>query len=359
MSWDDRWPGEGKGGRKTPPPINIPQIKLPNLPSFGKGTIGLAVIVILVLWGLAGLYKVGLSDRGITMIFGKFIAVTNPGLNWNFPWPIGEVVKVRVEEIKRVEIGFRSTARGRATNPNAFQEESLMLTKHVNIIDIDMVVQYQISDPVKFLFNVADRTGRLVDRGLLETVRNVGESALREVVGRNDIDPLLTVEKSRVQIEIQKLMQEILNKYDAGITIGLVQFQDVHPPQEVRAAFKDVNNAEEDKNRLIREAEGYFNSIIPRTRGKVQQILREAEAYREEKIKIASGDASRFLQQLKEYRKAKDVTRKRLYLETMENVLANSRKFTMDKEVAEKMMPIIPFGQGLLPSVLPSGGTGR
>ena len=354
MSWDDRWPGEGKGGRKTPPPINIPQIKLPNLPNFSKGGVGVVIIVALVLWGLTGLYKVGLSDRGIRMIFGKFVGVTQPGLNWNFPWPIGDVVKVRVEEIKRVEIGFRSAQAGRRRNPNAFSEESLMLTKHVNMIDIDMVVQYQVTDPVKFLFNVADRTGRLVDRGLLETVRNVGEAALREVVGRNDIDPLLTTEKSRVQIEIQSLMQEILNKYDAGITIGLVQFQDVHPPEEVKAAFKDVNNAEEDKNRLIRESEGYANSIIPRTRGKVQQIIREAEAYREEKIAVANGDASRFLQQLTEYRKAKDVTRKRLYLETMEKVLANSQKFTMDKEVAGKMMPIIPFGGA---NLLGQGGT--
>ena len=358
MSWDDRWPGEGKGGRKTPPPINIPQIKLPNLPDFSKAGIGLVAIVVIILWGLSGLYKVGLSDRGITMIFGKFIAVTNPGLNWNFPWPIGDVVKVRVEEIKRVEIGFRSDTRGRVRNRNAFAEESLMLTKHVNMIDIDMVVQYQVTDPMKFLFNIADRTGRLVDRGLLETVRNVGEAALREVVGRNDVDPLLTTEKSRVQIEIQTLMQEILNKYDAGITIGLVQFQDVHPPEEVKAAFKDVNNAEEDKNRLIREAEGYANSIIPRTRGKVQQVIREAEAYREEKISVANGDASRFLQQLKEYRKAKDITRKRLYLETMEQVLANSKKFTMDKEVAGKMMPIIPFGgQTIFGSGSSQGGT--
>lgn len=356
MSWDDRWPGEGRGGRKTPPPINIPQIKLPNLPGFSKGGIGLAIAVILILWGLTGIYKVGLSDRGIRMIFGKFISVTDPGLNWNFPWPIGEVVKVRVEEIKRVEIGFRSTQSRRVRNPNAFSEESLMLTKNVNIIDIDMVVQYQVTDPVKFLFNLADRTGRLVDRGLLETVRNVAEASLREVVGRNDIDPLLTTEKSRVQIEIQKLMQEVLNKYDAGITIGLVQFQDVHPPQEVKEAFKDVNNAEEDKNRLIREAEGYTKSIIPRTRGKVQQIIREAEAYRAKKIKVALGDVSRFLQQLKEYRKAKDVTRKRLYLETMETVLAKSRKFIMDKETAGKMMPIIPFGQNILEPGSSRGG---
>jgi len=356
MSWDNRWPGQGQGGRPTPPPINIPEIKLPKLPSFGKSSITLGIIGLLVVWVLTGVYKVELSERGVTMVFGKFAAVTNPGLNWNFPWPIGDVVKVRVEEIKRVEIGFRSTGRGRSTNPRAFQEESLMLTKSVNIIDIDMVVQYQVTDPVKFLFNNADASRRLVDRGLVETVRNVAEAALREVVGRNEIDPLLTQEKSRVQLEIAKLMQEILNKYDCGISINLVQFQDVHPPQEVKAAFKDVNNAEEDKNRLIREAEGYSNSIIPVTRGKVARIVKEAEAYREEKIRKADGDASRFLQRLAEYRKAKDITRKRLYLETMEDVLGKSKKLLLEKNTAEKLMPIIPFARELSQAGASGGG---
>jgi len=349
MSWDNRWPNKGGGGQ-TPPPINLPNIKLPDLPSLGKGSVITVIIVLLAVWGLTGLYKVNLDERGVTMLFGKFTSITKPGLNWYFPRPLGSVVKVRVEEIKRVEVGFRTAGpSGRITNPNAFQEESLMLTKSVNIIDIDMVVQYQVADPAKFLFNVADVRRGLQDRGLKETVKNVAEAALREVVGKTEIDALLTTEKSRVQMEIQTLMQTILDMYDTGITVGLVQFQDVHPPQEVRSAFKDVNNAEEDKNRLIREAEGYFNSIIPRTRGKAEQVLKEAEAYREEKISMAQGDASRFIQQLKQYRKAKDITRKRLYLETMEVVLAKSQKVLMDENTAEKMMPVIPFPGSTLP----------
>ncbi|GMT41771.1 MAG: HflK protein [bacterium] len=358
MAWDDKFSGKGGGGQ-TPPPIDFSKIKLPNLPHFGKGAIAAAAVILLALWAASGLYKVNLDERGVTMLFGKFSSITTPGLNWYFPQPIGKVVKVRVEEIKRVEIGFRSTKqRSRAPNPNAYQEESLMLTKSVNIIDVDMVVQYQISDPVNFLFKVADVRRVLVDRGLIKTVKNVAEAALREVVGRTEIDGLLTTEKSRVQVEIQTLMQEILDRYESGLTVGLVQFQDVHPPQEVNAAFKDVNNAEEDKNRSIREAEGYQNSIIPRTRGKAEQIIKEAEAYREEKIKRAQGDVSRFLQQLKQYRKAKDITRKRLYLETMESVLAQSTKIIMDKKTGEKLMPIIPLAGGL-PGMSALQGVGK
>ncbi len=345
MGWEDKWRPQGGGGQR--PPIEIPEIKLPNLPPINSSTIAIGLLVLALVWALTGFYKVGLNEKGVVLLFGKYTKMAEPGLNWFFPTPIGDVIKVKIEEIKRVEIGFRSEGRrGRAPNPNAFHEESLMLTKAVNIIDIDMVVQYQVGDAVKYLFNIADSRRSLFDRGLEETVRNVGEAALREVVGRSEIDQLLTTEKSRVQEEIRVLMQEILDRYDAGIIIGLVQFQDVHPPQEVKAAFKDVNNAEEDKNRLIREAEGYLNQIVPVTRGKVEQVIKEAEGYRAEKIARAEGDASRFLQQVNEYNKAKDITRKRLYLEAMELVLSTSNKFMVDKETASKLMPILQMGSG-------------
>jgi len=345
LGWEDKWrpQGSGQGGQR--PPINIPEIKIPNLPPLNKGSVMVGLLILVLLWGLTGFYKVGLNEKGVVLLFGKFTKLAPPGLNWFFPSPIGEIIKVRTEEIKRIEIGFRSFGqRGRKSNPNAFLEESLMLTKSVNIIDIDMVVQYQVTDPVKYLFKIADSRRSLKDRGLETTVRNVAEASLREAVGRTEIDALLTTEKGKVQEEIRVLMQKVLDKYEAGITVGLVQFQDVHPPQEVRAAFKDVNNAEEDKNRLIRKAEGYLNSIIPVTRGKVAQVIKEAEAYREQKIKRAEGDASRFTQQLKEYRKAKEVTRKRLYLEAMESVLASSSKFMIDKNSASKIMPLFQTG---------------
>lgn len=347
MGWEDKWRPQG-GGQQ--PPINIPEIKFPKLPPINKGTIMTGLLLLIALWAFTGFFKVELNERGVVLLFGKFVKVSDPGLNWFFPTPIGRVIKVRVEEIKRVEVGFRTTTGrfgDRPMNPRAFIEESLMLTKSVNMVDVDLVVQYQVADPVKYLFKVADDRRSLADRGLESTVRNVAEASLREVVGRTEIDSLLTTEKGRVQEEVRILMQEVLDKYETGIDVSLVQFQDVHPPQEVKSAFKDVNNAEEDKNRLIREAEGYMNSIIPVTRGKVEQVIREAEAYREQKIDIAKGDASRFTQQLKEYRKAKNVTRKRLYLETVESVLKNSKKFIVEKETAGKLMPILSFGSQL------------
>ncbi len=351
MGWEDRLRprgggGGGKGGKGPyEPPIKLPDFKIPDfkIPPINKGMILTAVMVLISLWLLTGFYKVELNERGVVMLFGKYIKESQPGLNWFFPRPIGEVVKVRVEEIKRVEVGFRSRT-GRAPSPRAFEEESLMLTKNVNMIDIDLVVQYQVTDPVEFLFKIADVQRGLVDRGLLETVRKVAEASLREVVGRTEIDKILTTDKGRVQREIATLMQEILDKYESGLTINLVQLQDVHPPQEVKAAFKDVNNAEEDKIRQIREAEGYWNSVIPVTRGKVARVINEAEAYMQEKVAKAKGDAGRFGSQLAEYRKAKDITRKRLYLEAMETVLGKSKKIIMSKETAGKMLPILPFG---------------
>jgi len=348
MGWEDKWrpPSGGAGGQR--PPINIPEIKFPALPPINKWSIIVGLLALLLVWAATGFYKVGLNERGVVLLFGKFVNISSPGLNWFLPSPIGTVVKVRTEEIKRVEIGFRSTGRrGRFSNPNAYREESLMLTKSVNIIDIDMVVQYQVTDPVKYLFNVADVRRSLADRGLEVTVRQTAEAALREVVGRTEIDLLLTTAKSKAQESIRVLMQQILDKYGTGITVGLVQFQDVHPPQEVRDAFKDVNNAEEDKNRLIREAEGYLNSVIPVTRGKVSRIIKESEAYREQKIKRAEGDASRFLQKLKQYEKAKDVTRTRLYFERMESVLSQSRILIVNKDTAAKLMPFLQLGEGI------------
>ena len=192
---------------------------------------------------------------------GKHAKTTGPGLHWNVPPPLGRVIKLRTEEIKRVEIGFR-TGRGQVEGV-LLKKEAIMLTEGANMIDIQMSVQYQIKDPFQFLFGVADTRRALQDRGLYETVKNVAEASLREVVGKTDIDNILTVGKSKVQQDVFELMQAMLDKYGAGVRISLVQLQDVHPPSAVRDSFRDVNNAEEDKSRLIREAEGYRKLCHP------------------------------------------------------------------------------------------------
>lgn len=356
MVWENP-PGRGSDKFGDLPEIQLPKLNLPKLT--GGGVLGVLLLA-LGLWLVTGVYKVDLAERGVLLLFGKFTSLSEPGLHWYYPYPFGRIIKVGVEEVKRVEIGFRTISPGppsKYSPPQAYQEESLMLTRNTNMIDIDMSVQYRIDDPVKFLFNVADRQRSLADRGLYETVKNASEAALREVIGRNEIDAILTTDKSRIQLEIQELIQKILDLYGTGIKIQLVQLQDVHPPFEVRDAFKEVNNAEEDKNRMMREAEGYFNAIIPETRGEVAKILREAEAYQAEKIKRAEGDASRFTQKVAEYEKAKDITRQRLYLEAIEEILRDTKKIIVDRDVAGKMVPIFPFGGEAQPLPAPKKGS--
>lgn len=359
MAWDDmggrggRKPG-GSGGFDKIPDIDLNKLKLPPFkPTYLAG----AILGIIALWViLGGLYRVELQEQGLVIIFGEHVDTTGPGLHWNFPPPIGKVVKVGTEEIKRIEIGFRTE---RGVPARALKKESLMLTEGANMIDIHMSVQYQVKDPAQFIFGVADYYRDLNPRGPDQTVKNVAEAALREVVGKNTIDNILTVGKQLIQQEIHDLMMEILNRYKAGVTVRLVQLQDVHPPDEVRDSFRDVNNSEEDKNRLIREAEGYYNSVIPETRGEAAQIVANAEAYREEKVKHAEGEALRFEAQLAEYSKAPDITRKRLYIETMEKVLSNVDKVIVDEKVADKVLPLLPIGSGASVSVKGSNGEGK
>lgn len=322
----------------------MPEFDLSKLkpPTIKPAHLTIIIPALIVLWLLTGLYKVELQEQAVVLLFGKHADTTVPGLHWNVPSPFGKVIKVKTEEIKRIEIGFRTDAS--RMSRQSLMKESLMLTEGANMIDIHMSVQYRVNDPAQFLFGVADPFRGLRDRGLYETVKNVAEASLREVVGKNNIDDILTVGKAQIQQDIHEQMQKVLDIYGAGLTINLVQLQDVHPPQEVKASFRDVNNSEEDKSRLIREAEGYRNSVIPETRGKAAQVIAEAEAYREQRINISTGDADRFLAQLKEYRKASSITKKRLYIETMEEVFSKVDKIIIDSKAMKSVLPLLPLG---------------
>ncbi len=338
MAWGDK-PGRGSGGFDNIPEIDFKKLQVPPVKPAHFYVI---IPFLILLWLATGLYRVELQEKAVVLILGKQVNVTAPGLHWNVPSPFGKVVKLRVEEIKRVEIGFR-TERSQISR-EMLKRESLMLTEGANIIDIHMSVQYRISDPVKFLFGVSDKSRILVDRGLYETVKEVAEASLREVVGKNNIDNILTVGKGVVQQDIHDHMQKLLDRYGAGISVSLVQLQDVHPPEEVKEAFRDVNNSEEDKSRLIREAEGYRNSVIPEARGEAAQIVAAAEAYRELRIKKAQGEAARFISQWEEYKKAPEITRKRLYLEMMETVLSKVDKIIIDEKIGRQTLPLLPLG---------------
>ena len=287
------------------------------------------LIGILVIWLLTGIYVVGPDEVGVVRTFGKFTRVTQSGLNWKFPSPIETANTPKVTEVKRIEFGLRSLKNGQY---RTVEKESLMLTGDENIVDAEMIVQYKIKDPVKYLFNIVEPE---------LTVREAAEASLRTVVGRNKIDETLTTGKFTIQEETKEQVQSILDKYESGIHIVAVQLQDVSPPKEVIGAFKDVASAKEDKNRMINQAEGYRNDVIPKARGEAEAMIRDAEGFKESRIKRAEGDATKFTTILKEYKKAKSITEKRLYLETMEKVLPGIDKIIVPDKESGNMLNLL------------------
>ena len=287
------------------------------------------VIGVILLWLATGIYIVGPDEVGVVRTFGKYTRVVQSGLNWKFPAPIEVVNTPKVTEVKRIEIGFRTLKNGQYRQ---VEKESLMLTGDENIVDAEMIVQYKIKDPVAYLFRIV---------GPELTVREAAEASLRTVVGRNKIDETLTTGKFTIQEETKNQLQSILDNYNSGIHVVAVQLQDVSPPKEVIGAFKDVASAKEDKNRMINQAEGYRNDVIPKARGEGEAMIRDAEGFKESRIKRAEGDASKFTTILKEYRKAKSITEKRLYLETMEKVLPDIEKIIVPDKNSGNMLNLL------------------
>ncbi|MHC4423332.1 MAG: FtsH protease activity modulator HflK [Planctomycetota bacterium] len=296
--------------------------------------------LVVVLWLLSGIYIVRPGEQGIVRRFGKAVRATEPGPHYRLPGPIERVDKVKIKKVRRIEIGFRTIHPGPPARYKFIPQESLMLTGDEQIIDAQIIVQYQVKDPEKFLFNVK---GLESPQGAL---MDAAEVALRQVVGKRPIDDVLIGEKLQIEIDIRELLQKIIDKYDSGVGIKEVKLQTVRPPKEVAAAFSDVVSAKEDKDRLIKEAEGYNKDVLPKARGEARSRVLAAEAYKAERIKRAEGDKDKFLSVLKEYQKAKDVTRKRLYLETMEQILPGIRKFVIDSEVGGNLLQFLPLEEG-------------
>ena len=292
------------------------------------------VLAALAIWLLTGTYMVGPDEVGVVRTFGEHTRVAQSGLNWHFPVPIETVNTPKVTEVKRVEIGFRTLRNGQY---RTVEKESLMLTGDENIVDAEMIVQYKIKDPVAYLFNIVEPE---------LTVREAAEASLRTVVGRNKIDETLTTGKFTIQEETKFQLQSILDLYESGIHVVAVQLQDVSPPKEVIGAFKDVASAKEDKNRMVNQAEGYRNDIIPKARGEAEAMIRDAEGFRESRIKRAEGDAEKFTTILQEYRKAKSITEKRLYLETMEKVLPGIEKIIIPDKDSGNILNLLNLNPG-------------
>ena len=296
----------------------------------------LVVAVLLVVWFGSGIFIVGPDERGLVLRFGKLTREVGPGPGYHLPWPFEEVIKPSITQIRKDEFGFRTLDPGPPATYSEVDPEALMLTGDGNIIKLQFIVQYRIRPDASgdFVFNARDAR---------ETLRVASEAAMRQVVGNTDIDDALTEGRAQVEQNAQRGIQEILDSYQLGIDIVTVKLQDVAPPDEVSDAFKDVISAEQDKERLINEAKGYANDIVPRARGRAAQILNEADAYRLAKIEKARGDADRFTAMLTEYEKARDVTRMRLYLETMQEVLPRMNKILIDDVAGQRTIPYLPL----------------
>lgn len=336
------WGRGGGGGGQKPPDleeiIRRGQDRFKGfLPSGGVGGMGLGAILIVafVLWMATGLYRVQPDEQGVVLQFGKWVTTTQPGLRWHLPYPIETVETPSVENIQAIDIGFRSVGADRSRSQRRdVIEESLMLTGDQNIIDIDFTVQWKIADAGKFLFNIRDQEA---------TVKIAAESAMREIIGRTDIQPALTEARQDVESNTRNLLQSMLNEYEAGIEITQVQLQDVLPPAAVIDAFDDVQRARQDLDRLRNEADAYRNDVLPRARGEAQRMIQEAQGYRERLENEAEGEAQRFLSVYTAYKDNPEVTKRRMYLETMQNVLGDIDKVIMDQ--GQGVVPYLPLNE--------------
>jgi modulator of FtsH protease HflK len=279
----------------------------------------IAIVIAAIVGFYAFTFRVDPDELGVVMFFGKPVRTDPPGLHSRLPYPIEEVRLPKVTRQNIIEVGMRSSEAARGVRP--VPEESLMLTGDENIVDINFVVFWRIKDAQKYLFNIQKPD---------VTVKEVSESTMRDIVGQSNIQPLLTGARQKTEQAVQKLMQDVLDSYGAGVSIDQVQLQKVDPPIQVIDAFQDVQAARADKERLQNEAGSYANKVVPEARGEAERILQAARAYKEQTVAEATGQTARFLQIYEEYKKAPEVTRKRMYLETMERVLGGTDKIILD-----------------------------
>ena len=340
-------PGGGNGSGKGPTPPDIDALIrdiqskinrfLPGGSSSGGKPIGLILIILAFVWLASGLYRVGPDEQGVVLRFGKFVKTTQPGLHYHIPLPVETVQTPKVTKVNRIDIGFRSERDSGFSQGGGVADvpqESLMLTGDENIVNIDFSVFWVIKDAGKFLFEIQDPEG---------TVKAAAETAMREVIAKSKIQPVLTEGRAQIEIETQEIIQSILDEYNSGIQITQVQTQKADPPDQVIDAFRDVQAARADMERSKNEAEAYANDVIPRARGEAAKIMQAAEAYKQKVVAQAEGEASRFISIYNEYAKAKEVTQERMYLETMEKVLADIDKVIIEKNAGSGVVPYLPL----------------
>lgn len=318
-----------------------PHNNIPNFPKFGlpQGMlIGGGALILLVIWLLSGIYIVNPGEAGVVLRFGQYNRTVGPGPHYALPVPIETVYKPQVTRVLRSEVGYRSAGESSTYQKGQVRPilaEASMLTGDENIVNVQFSVQYRIADPVAYLFNIHEPDA---------LVRSAAEAAMREVIGNSLIDSAITDGKLQIQADATNLLQNILDRYHTGLRIIAVQLQDVHPPDEVRDAFKDVASAREDKIRIINEAEAYRNELLPRARGEAAAIRNKADAYKATRIQNAEGEAARFTALSGEHQRAPRVMEQRLYYEALEDILRNAReKVLLDGKTPERILPYLPL----------------
>lgn len=313
--------GDGQGGGKGP----------------GKAVfVAIALAVLLVIGGFTSFYEVDTEETAVVLRFGEFAGYSEPGLHFKIPFGVEQVYLVPTGRVLKEEFGFRTVQAGvRSTyTKRGLEEEALTLTGDLNVSDVEWIVQYQVADPFKFIFRINDPVG---------TIRDICEAMVRKVVGNNNVSEVLTTERAELATKIEQDLQTILNEYDIGVRIVTVKFQDVTPPDPVKTAYNEVNEAEQQKESLIFKAREQYNREVPRASGEAKQIIQEAEGYAAERINKALGESNRFLAILAEYRKAPTVTRQRMYLETMEEVLPKLEEIYVMDESGGGLLPLLPL----------------
>ncbi len=375
MPWSNQGGGPwGSGGSKGPwgsgpqssgpkPPdledfLRRTQDKLRSvLPGGNMGGRGFALIALgaIVLWGLSGFFRVEPAEIGVVLRFGKEVRQVQPGLNYHLPYPVETVLTPKALQVRKIDVGMRivDDAR-RGSTLRDVPEESLMLTGDENIVDVDFSVLWRIkpSGVGEYLFNIQAPEG---------TVKAVAESAMREVIGRSDIQPILTGARQGIELAVQELMQKTLDTYSSGVLVQQVQMQKVDPPQQVIDSFRDVQAARADLERAQNEAQTYANRVVPEARGRAAQILQNADAYKSQTVAEATGQTSRFIKIYDEYKKAPEVTRKRMYLETMERVLGGTDKIILDStgQSGSGVVPYLPLNELRRSPAQPQSGGAR
>lgn len=306
---------------------------------FSKWIPMLTIVLLLGFFALTSFYSVDQGEVGVIRRFGKYSKTTQPGLHWKLPFNIDRLDKVRVERVFKEEFGFRTISAGVNTkySKKTYDEEALMLTGDLNVLDVSWIVHFKIKDPVHLLFNV---------RSPRETIRDLSESAMRQVIGDYSVNEAITTRKNEINQEVKLLLQNALDNYKSGVQIDKIELQEVLPPAVVKASFNEVNEAEQEREKVINQSWEAYNKVIPKARGQAEKTIRESEGYALARVAKAEGDATKFLDTWNAYKDAKEVTRRRLYLETLEEIIPSAGKIFVFEPEANNILPLLNLSEG-------------